>query len=145
MWHEPVAQFRLLHTVVVGSISSGGDHGVHCWLDPVRSKQLFSVLYVACRCLPGFCSHENSNIYIYIYIYIYTHTNVCVCMCKCVYIFLQTYITCLLTFIYVEVNDGNEFDSMKKIEKKSYQKWWIYQKRKSTLKRFGFSKLLSRL
>ena len=28
---DPVVEFRLLHTVAVGSISSGGDHGVHCW------------------------------------------------------------------------------------------------------------------
>ena len=40
--------------MVVGSISSGGDHDVHCWWDPIRSKQLFSVPYVTCRCLPGF-------------------------------------------------------------------------------------------
>ena len=26
----PVVEFRLLHTVVVSSISSGGDNGVHC-------------------------------------------------------------------------------------------------------------------
>ena len=44
----------LLHTVVVGSISSGRGHGVHCWWDPIRSKQLFSAPYVACRCLPDF-------------------------------------------------------------------------------------------
>ena len=38
IWHHlcviwtggPVVEFRLLHSVVVGSISSGGDHGVHC-------------------------------------------------------------------------------------------------------------------
>ena len=29
----PVVEFRLLHIVVIGSISSGGDHSVHCWLD----------------------------------------------------------------------------------------------------------------
>ena len=46
---EPVIEFRLLHSVVVGSISSGGYHGVHCWWDLIRSKSLFSVPYVACR------------------------------------------------------------------------------------------------
>ena len=39
---------------VAGSISSGGDLGMHCWWDPIRSKQLFSVPYVACGCLPDF-------------------------------------------------------------------------------------------
>ena len=31
MWHKtggPVVEFRLLHTVVVGSISSGGEHRI---------------------------------------------------------------------------------------------------------------------
>ena len=42
------------HTEVVGSISSGGDHGLHCWWDLIRSKQLFRALYVACRCVPDF-------------------------------------------------------------------------------------------
>ena len=46
----PVAAFRLLHSVVVGSISSGGDYGLHCWLDPIRSKELFRVSHVGvCR------------------------------------------------------------------------------------------------
>ena len=49
-----VVEFRLLLTVVVGSISSGGDYGVHCWWDPIRSKQLFSVLYVARKCFLDF-------------------------------------------------------------------------------------------
>ena len=35
---DPVVEFRFLHTVVVGSISSGGDHGVHCWWDLMRSN-----------------------------------------------------------------------------------------------------------
>ena len=30
-------------SVVVGSISSGGDHCIHCWGDLIRSKQLSSV------------------------------------------------------------------------------------------------------
>ena len=46
----PVVEFRLLNTVVAGSISSGGDHGVHCWWDLIRSKQLFSASHVSvCR------------------------------------------------------------------------------------------------
>ena len=77
----PVVEFRLLHTVVAGSISSGGDHGVHCGWDPIRSKQLFSAPYVECRCLPDFLVMAISNIIyklffkillsLYIYIYMY--------------------------------------------------------------------------
>ena len=33
-----VVAFQLLHTVVVGSISSDGDYRVHCWWDLIRSK-----------------------------------------------------------------------------------------------------------
>ena len=45
-----VVEFRLLHTVVVGSISSGGDYGVHCWWDQIKSKQLFRMSHVGvCR------------------------------------------------------------------------------------------------
>ena len=50
----PVAEFRLLHTVVVGSIPSGRDYGVNCWWDLIRSKQLFSASCIACGCLPDF-------------------------------------------------------------------------------------------
>ena len=64
-----VVEFRLLHSVVIGSISIGGDHSMHYWWDPIMSKQLFSVPYVACRCLPDFLV---MIIQIYIYIYIYT-------------------------------------------------------------------------
>ena len=66
-----------LHSVVAGSISGDGDHGMHCWWHPVRSKQLFSVPYVACEFLPNFLVMVIQLIYntIYlfksIYIYIY--------------------------------------------------------------------------
>ena len=33
----------VLQSVVAGSISSGGDHSIHCWWDLIRSKQLSSV------------------------------------------------------------------------------------------------------
>ena len=69
MWQEPVAwtscpvvEFCLLHTVVVGSISSGGDHGVHCRWDLIRSKQVFSAPYVTCRCAPDFIVMVISNL-----------------------------------------------------------------------------------
>ena len=67
----PVVEFRLLHTVVVGSISSGGDHGVQCWWDGIRSKQLFSAPYVTYRCVPNFLVVVISNL---IYIVILRHT-----------------------------------------------------------------------
>ena len=67
----PVVEFRLLHTVVVVSISRGGDHGTHWWWDLIRPKQLFSAAYVVCRCLPDFLVMAISNmIYINMYIYI---------------------------------------------------------------------------
>ena len=80
-----VVEFRLLHTVVVGWISSGGDHGVHCWWDLIRSKQLFSAPYFTCRCVPDFLVMVIFN-FIYIYIYVYVCVRVCVCVCayRCV-------------------------------------------------------------
>ena len=33
----------VLQSVVTGSISSGGDYGMHCWWELIRSKQLSSV------------------------------------------------------------------------------------------------------
>ena len=41
-----------LQSVVAGWISSGGDHGIHCWWDLIRSKQLSSVSVR--RCSPDF-------------------------------------------------------------------------------------------
>ena len=38
-----------LQSVVTGSIFSGGDHGIHCWCDLIRSKLLSSVF--VCRAL----------------------------------------------------------------------------------------------
>ena len=54
IWHRlrvawtggPLVEVRFLHTGVAGSISSGGDFGMHCWWDPIRSKQLFNVSHV---------------------------------------------------------------------------------------------------
>ena len=47
-------------SVVAGSISSGGDHGIHCWWDLIRSKQLSSVpVYRACV-FGRFSGHGNS-------------------------------------------------------------------------------------
>ena len=51
-----------LHSMVAGSLSSDGCHGIRCWWDLIRSKQLSSVSHVGA--LPGFSSRRNS-IYIY--------------------------------------------------------------------------------
>ena len=76
-----VIEFRLLHTVVVGSISSGGDHVVHCWCDLIRSKQLFSAPYVTCRCVPDFLVMLISNfICIYTCVCLYIYIYICVCV-----------------------------------------------------------------
>ena len=46
----PVVEFRFLHTVVFSSICSGGDYGVYCWWDLIRSKLLFSAPHLGvCR------------------------------------------------------------------------------------------------
>ena len=63
----PVVEFRFLPNVVVGSFSSGGDYGVHCWWDPIRSKQVFSVPYLERKCWPDF---QVMIILMYIYMYI---------------------------------------------------------------------------
>ena len=78
----PGVELWPLHPVVVGSISSSRDHGMHCWWDLIRLKQLFHVLYVARKCLPDFLVmvipinirsiplFKIYKIYVYIYIYI---------------------------------------------------------------------------
>ena len=58
-----------LHSVVAGLISCGGDHSIYCWWDPIRSKQLFSVLYVTCRWLLNFLVMVIQLTYMHIYIY----------------------------------------------------------------------------
>ena len=45
---------RVSDSVVVGSISIGGDYSVHCWCDPMGSRPLFSVPCVVRGCLPDF-------------------------------------------------------------------------------------------
>ena len=95
----PVVEFWFLHTVVVVSISSGGDHVMHCWWHLIRSKQLFSEPYVACRCVPDFLVmvisnwYINSSIYTYIYIYIYIYI--------CIYIYVSV---CMRKWEYVHLN-----------------------------------------
>ena len=37
-----MVEILALHSEVAGSISSGGDHGIHCCCDLIRSKQLSS-------------------------------------------------------------------------------------------------------
>ena len=49
-----------LQSVVAGSISSGGDYGIHCWWDLIRSKQLSSVPVCRAYVFSGFSGHGNS-------------------------------------------------------------------------------------
>ena len=49
-----------LHSVVAGSISNGGDHGIHCWWDLIRSKPLSSVSVCCSQVFAGFSSNGNS-------------------------------------------------------------------------------------
>ena len=49
-----------LHSVVTGSISSGGNHGIHCWWDLIRPKQLSSVSVCRTQVFAGFSGHGNS-------------------------------------------------------------------------------------
>ena len=56
-----------LHSVVAGSISTGGGQGKRCWWDLIRLKQLSRVPYVAFSACRTFSSWELDYIYIYIY------------------------------------------------------------------------------
>ena len=47
-------RFSALHFVVAGSISCGGDHGIHCWWDLLRLKQVSSVSICYMHYLPDF-------------------------------------------------------------------------------------------
>ena len=58
IWHRscvawtggPLVEVRFLHSGVTSSISRGGDHGMHCWWDQIRSKQLSCMSHVGvCR------------------------------------------------------------------------------------------------
>ena len=53
-----------LHSVVAGSISSRGDHGIHCWWDLIRSKQLSNVSMCHVQIFAGFSGHGNTILYI---------------------------------------------------------------------------------
>ena len=56
-----------LRSVVAGSISSGGDHGIHWWWDLIRSKQLSSVSVCHTQVFARFSGQGNSihNIYFF--------------------------------------------------------------------------------
>ena len=69
MWYEPVAQWKIFGFCGCWFDLQWWSHGMHCCWDPMRSKQLFSVPYVPCRCLKDFLVMI-IQIYIYIYIYI---------------------------------------------------------------------------
>ena len=67
----PSGRVSDLQSVVAGLISSVGDHSMHCWWDPIRSKQLSSVPYVTWKCLLDFLVMVIQLTYIYIYICMY--------------------------------------------------------------------------
>ena len=52
------------HSVVIGSNFSGRDHGIHCWRDLIRLKQLSSGFYMLHTVLAGFSGHGNSIYYL---------------------------------------------------------------------------------
>ena len=49
-----------LHSVVTGSVSSGGDHGINCRWDLIRLKQLSCVSVCRSQVFDGFPAHGNS-------------------------------------------------------------------------------------
>ena len=49
-----------LQSVVAGSISSGGDHGIHCRWDLIWSKQLSSIFVCCGEVFAGLSGHSNS-------------------------------------------------------------------------------------
>ena len=50
----------VLYSVVAISISIGRDHGIHCWWDLIKSKQLSSVSVCGTQMFAGFSDHGNS-------------------------------------------------------------------------------------
>ena len=49
-----------VHSVVAGSIFRGGDHGILCWWDLIRSKQLSSVSVCHAQVFTRFSGYGNS-------------------------------------------------------------------------------------
>ena len=49
-----------LHSVVADFIFSGRDHGIHCWWDLIKSKQLSSVSACRAQVFAGFSSRGDS-------------------------------------------------------------------------------------
>ena len=49
-----------LQSVAAGLITSGGVHGIHCWWDLIRSKQLSSVSVCPASVLAAFSGHVDS-------------------------------------------------------------------------------------
>ena len=47
------------HSMVAGSISIRGDHGIHCWWDLIRLKQLSSVSVCHAQVFARFSGHGN--------------------------------------------------------------------------------------
>ena len=53
-------RLSVLHSVVTCSISSEGDHGIHCWWDLIKSNQLSSVYLCHAQVFAGFSGHGNA-------------------------------------------------------------------------------------
>ena len=94
-WHLS-GRVSALHSMVAGSISSGEDHGIHCWWDLIRSKQLSSVSVCRTQVFARFSDHGNSfaSIYIFFYLSITAHFSFFI-----IYIYIYIYILiCLVEY-----------------------------------------------
>ena len=59
-----IGRVSVLHSVVASSISSGRDHGIHCWWDQIRSKQLSIGSICRVQVFAGFSGQfTNQNIF----------------------------------------------------------------------------------
>ena len=54
-----VSRVSALYFVVVGSISCWGDHGIHCWWDLIKAKQLSSVSVCCAQVFTVFSGRGN--------------------------------------------------------------------------------------
>ena len=83
--------------------------------DLIRSKQLFSVPYVSCRCVPDFLVMVISNL-IYIYIYIYIHVHMCVWIYICTYLLVYSPLIkfhkmlMIYIYIYIYIYEGHSIN-----------------------------------
>ena len=67
--------------MVAGSISSGEEHGINCWWDLIRLKQVFSVSVCHMQWLPDFLVIVIQYIYIYFFFFIIQRVKACAIPC----------------------------------------------------------------